>query len=52
MQHAFRLGYFRRRRKTQGEIDADEFVELISRIAEKFFDVYFSAVESAGDRTS
>jgi len=47
VQHAFALAQLQVVGEDAGEIDADEFVELISRIAEKFFDVYFSAVESA-----
>jgi hypothetical protein len=30
-----------------GEIDADEFVELIARLAEKVFDFYFTAIAHA-----
>ena len=33
--------------RARGEIDADEFIELIARLAENFFDVYFTAIANA-----
>ena len=37
----------KRKKFDAGEIDADEFIELIARLAENFFDVYFTAIANA-----
>jgi len=50
VQHAFALSQLQVIGDDAGEIDEDEFVELISRIAESFFDRYFAAVNSAIER--
>ncbi|CEF98091.1 unnamed product [Ostreococcus tauri] len=47
VQHAFALSQLQVVGDDAGEIDSKEFVELISRVAERFFDVYFAAVADA-----
>ena len=47
VQHAFALSQLQVVGDDAGEIDADEFIELIARLAENFFDVYFTAIANA-----
>ena len=47
VQHAFALSQLQVVGEDAGEIDAGEFVELIARLAENFFDVYFAAIVAA-----
>ena len=46
-QHVFALSQLQVVGDDAGEIDADEFVELISRTAESFFDTFFTAIYNA-----
>ena len=49
-QHAFALSQLQVVGEDAGEIDADEFIELISRAAESFFDCFFAVVYQNADR--
>lgn len=46
-QHVFALSQLQVVGDDAGEIDADEFFELISRTAESFFDTFFTAIYNA-----
>ena len=46
-QHVFALSQLQVVGDDAGEIDSDEFVELISRTAESFFDTFFTAIYNA-----
>ena len=51
-QHVFALSQLQVVGDDAGEIDADEFFELISRTAESFFDTFFTAIYNAAAPSS